>query len=160
RDSRWGNTDVFALDVVGEGDGRLARVGFGFRANLQRPVHHDPLGGQLQILVIREAERAVQLEAMQRRRTDVEDNVHVLRNGDHVVLGGHLLVRPGGRIRPAAGRRRSSTLSLNDSEYADEQDYWQERRKKERAMLRTHGINPPYSKMTENRSGKAERDPA
>jgi hypothetical protein len=27
-------------------------------------------------------------------------------------------------------------------------------------MLRTHGINPPYSKMTENRSGKAERDPA
>src|SRR5438874_2678760 len=27
-------------------------------------------------------------------------------------------------------------------------------------MLGTHGINPPYSKMTENRSGKAERDPA
>jgi hypothetical protein len=27
-------------------------------------------------------------------------------------------------------------------------------------MFRTHGINPPYSKMTENRSGNAERDPA
>jgi hypothetical protein len=26
--------------------------------------------------------------------------------------------------------------------------------------VRTHGINPPYSKMTENRSGKGERDPA
>ena len=25
-------------------------------------------------------------------------------------------------------------------------------------MLLTHGINPPYSKMTENRSGKAPRD--
>jgi len=49
---------------------------------------------------------------------------------------------------------------VNDSEYADEQECWQERSKKERAMLRTHGINPPYSKTTENRSGDAERDPA
>jgi len=24
-------------------------------------------------------------------------------------------------------------------------------------MVRTHGINPPYSKMSQNRSGKAER---
>src|SRR6185436_19031070 len=82
----------------------------------------------------------------QRRRTDVEDDVHPLLNGDHVVFGGHLLVRPGGRIRPAAGRRRSSILSLNDSGCADKQDCWQERSKKERAMSRTHGINPPYSK--------------
>src|SRR5262249_26684518 len=127
---------------------------------LQRPVHHDPLGGQLQILGIREAERAVELDPMQRRRTDVEDDVHILLNGDHVVFGGHLSVRPGGRIRPAVSRRRSSILGVNDSECADEQECWQERSQKERAMLRTHGINPPYSKMTENRSGRAERDPA
>ena len=54
------STDVFVFDVVGEGNGRLARVGVGFRANLQLPVHHDPLGGQFQILVIREAEFAVE----------------------------------------------------------------------------------------------------
>jgi hypothetical protein len=47
---------------------------------------------------------------------------------------------------------------VNDSEDADEQECWKERSKKERAMLLTHGINLPYSKMTKNRSGKAERD--
>ena len=62
------------------------------------------------------------------------------------------------RVGLAAGD--PAFLSLNDSEYADEQECWKERSKKERAMLLTHGINPPYSKMTENRSGKAERDPA
>jgi hypothetical protein len=34
-------------------------------------------------------------------------------------------------------------LGLNDSEYADEQDCRKERSKKERAMVLTHGINPP-----------------
>ena len=33
-------------------------------------------------------------------------------------------------------------LGLNDSEHADEQECWNERSKKERAMLLTHGINP------------------
>jgi len=46
---------------------------------------------------------------------------------------------------------------MNDSEYADEQECWKERSKKERAMLLTHGI-PPYWKMTRNRSGNSERD--
>src|SRR5207237_8955524 len=127
----------------------------GVRANVHRLCHHEPHGGQFQILVVREGECAVERDTLERRRTGVEDDVHSLLNGDHVVFGGHLLGRPGGRIRPAAGRRRSSTLSLNDSEYADEQECWQERSKKERAMFRTHGINPPYSKMTENRRGKA-----
>jgi len=49
---------------------------------------------------------------------------------------------------------------VNHSEGADEQERWQERSQKDRAMVRTHGINPPYSTMTENRGGKAERDPA
>src|SRR4029078_6811385 len=122
-------------------------------------VHHDPLGGQLQILVIREAEHAVELDAMQRRRTDVEDDVLILLNGDHVVFGGHPLVRPGGRIRPAAGRRRSSTLSLNDCECAGEYECWQEPSKIKRAMVRTHESTLPTRRMTENRSGKAGRDP-
>ena len=81
------STHIFVFDVVGEGNGRLARVGFGFRANLQLPVHHDPLGGQFEILVVREAQFAVDRQAVQRRRTDVEDDVHVLLNGDHGVFG-------------------------------------------------------------------------
>ena len=77
-------------------------------------------------------------------------------------VAGTLRSGPGGRIRPVRrpGRRRSGILGLDDSEQADEQECWQEQSKKERAMMRTHGINPPYLKMTENRSGKAERDPA
>ena len=139
RDSRCGNTDVFAFDVVGEGDGRLARVGPGFGADFQFPVHHDPLGGQFEILVVSEAQFAVDRHTAQRRRTDVEDDVPVLLDGDHGVFGGHLLVGPGSWIRPARllGRRRSFFLGLNDREDADEQEYW-ERSKKERAIVRTH----------------------
>ncbi len=44
--------DVFALDVIGEGDGRLARVGAPFAANGQLPVQHDPLGGQLEVRIV------------------------------------------------------------------------------------------------------------
>ena len=101
--------DVFALDVVGEGDGRLARVGAGFAADLQLPVHHDPLGGQFQVGVVREAEFAVDRQTAQRRRTDVEHHVLVSSNGDLVACDGHLAVGPGGRIRPVRlpGRRRS-----------------------------------------------------
>ena len=36
---------IFVFDVVGEGNCRHARVGLGFRTNLQLAVHHDPLGG-------------------------------------------------------------------------------------------------------------------
>ena len=53
------STDVFVFDVVGQGDGRLLRVGFGFRADFEFPVHHDPLGGQFEIFVIGEAQFAV-----------------------------------------------------------------------------------------------------
>src|SRR6188508_2162807 len=37
-------TDIFVFDVVGEGNGRLARVGFGLGANLEFPVQQHPLG--------------------------------------------------------------------------------------------------------------------
>ena len=137
-------TDVFVFDVVGEGDGRLARVGPGFGADLQFPVQHDPLGGQFKVGIVGEAEFAVDRQTAQRRRTDVEDHVLAFCNGDRVACDGHLAVWPGGRIRPARrpGRRRSGILSLNDSEHADEQECGNERNKKERAISFCHGINP------------------
>src|SRR6185436_14713369 len=67
------STKVFAFDVVGEGDGRLARVGAGLAANLQLPMQHDPLGGQFKVFVVGEAEFAVDRHTAQRRWTDVED---------------------------------------------------------------------------------------
>jgi hypothetical protein len=51
--------DVFILDVVGEGDGRLACMGPGFGADLQLPVQHDPFGGQFDVRGVCEAELAV-----------------------------------------------------------------------------------------------------
>src|SRR6185436_14631228 len=143
------STKIFAFDVVGEGDGRRARVGFGFGANLQFPVQHDPLGGQLKVLVVCEAEFAIDRQTAQRWGTDVEDDVLARGNGDLVACAGHVSVGPGGSIRPARllGRRRSSLLGVNDSEYADEQECWKERSKKDRAMLLTQGINPPSRKI-------------
>jgi hypothetical protein len=132
-------THVFVFNVVGEGNGRFARVGSGFGADFQCPVHHDPFGGQFEIIVVSEAQRAIDRDTAQRRRSDVEDDVHVLLDGDRGVFGWHLLVGPGGRIRPARLLgRRSSSLRLHDSECADEQEHWKERRNKERAIVRTH----------------------
>jgi len=41
----------------------------------------------------------------------------------------------------------------NDAECADEEDCWNEQRKKERATLSSHVINPPYSKLTRHFRG-------
>ena len=138
------STDIFVFDVVGEGNCRLACMGPGFGADFQFPVQHDPLGGQFKVVIVGEAEFAVDRQTAQRRRTDVEDHILAFCNGDLVACGWHLSVWPGGRIRPARrpGRRRSGILGLNDSEHAAEQECWKERSKKERAMLLTHGINP------------------
>jgi hypothetical protein len=140
--------DIFVFDVVGEGNRRLAGMGPGFGADLQFPVHHDPLGGQLEVGSVGEGQFAVDVQTAQRRRTDVEDDLLACGNGDRLACARHASVWPGGRIRPARrpGRRRPSVLRLNDSEYAGEQEYWNERRKKERAMVLTHGINSKHSK--------------
>ena len=82
--------DVLALDVVGEGDGRLAGVGLGFGANGQLAVQHDPLGGQLQVGVVGEAELAVDGHAAQGGRADVQHHVLVLADDDLVACGWHL----------------------------------------------------------------------
>src|SRR4029077_11186266 len=84
--------DVFVFDVVGEGNGRLACMGPGFGADFQFPVHHDPLGGQFEVGIVGETEFAVDRQAGQRRRTDVEDDVLVPGNGDLVACLGHASV--------------------------------------------------------------------
>src|SRR6185436_9684319 len=84
------STYIFVVDVVSEGNRRLARVGFGFRANLQLPVQHDPLGGQFKIFVISETQFAVDRQTAQRRRTDIDDNVHTFVNGDSGACAWHL----------------------------------------------------------------------
>jgi hypothetical protein len=127
-------------------------MGPGFGADFQFAVQHDPLGGEFEVGIVREAEFAFDGQTAERRRTDVEDDVLARWNRDLVTCAGHASVWPRGRIRPArlSARRRSSFLGLNDSEYADEQECWKERSKKERAMSLTHGINPPYSKEDKN----------
>ena len=122
---------LFIFDVVGERDGGLVRVGLGFGADRQLAVHHDPLGRQFQVGVVREAELAVDRHTIQWRRTDVEDHFLAAVDGDLVAGGGQLLVGPGGAIRPARrlDRRRAFRLSrFNDSEYADEGEGWNEQR--------------------------------
>ena len=130
----------FIRDIVGEGDGRLALVGFGFGADFQFPVHHDPFGGQLEVGFVREAEFAFDMQAAQRRRTHVEDDVLATFNGDFVACAGHLPVRPGGRIRPARGLDRRLLSRFNDSRYAAEREGRNEQRKKERPKFLSHGI--------------------
>jgi hypothetical protein len=154
RDTRCGNTDVFVFDVVGEGDGRFAGMGPGFSADFQFPVHHDPLGGQFEVGIVGEGELALDRHTAQRRRTDVEEHVLVFGDGDLVAGGWHLPVRPGGTIRPTrlSDCRRSGTLSLNDCERAAEQECWKERRKKERAISRTHGMNLPELAIRDSRT--------
>src|SRR5690606_13784069 len=92
--------DLLALDVVGEGDRRLARVRAGGRADLQLAVQHDPLGRQLQVGVVGEAELADDGKAAKGGRADVQHHVHVLADDDLVTCGWHRLVRPGGWIGP------------------------------------------------------------
>ena len=125
--------EIFAFDVVGESDGRLARVRSGFGANLQFAVQHDPLGAQLEVLVVGEGEFAVDRQATQRRRADVEEDVLARGNGDLVACDRYLAVWPGGGIRPARlfDGGRSSFLGLNDSECADQHECWKEQNEQE-----------------------------
>src|SRR5215510_11374741 len=90
------STDVFVFDVVREGNCCLAGVRGLFSTNLQLPVQHDPLGGQFNILIVSEAQFAVDRQTVQRRSTDIEDNIHAIVDGDKGAFGWHLLVCPGG----------------------------------------------------------------
>src|SRR6185436_814360 len=65
------STYIFVFDVVREGNCRLAGVRGFFSTDLQFPVQHDPLGGQFNILIVCEAQFAVDRQTVQRRRTDI-----------------------------------------------------------------------------------------
>src|SRR5690606_18153269 len=86
--------------------------------------------------VVRERELAVDRQAAERRRADVEDDVLVLRDDDLVAGGGHLAVRPRGRIGPS--RLRAHFLGSQEHGYAD----GQERIGQERATLFVHEMAP------------------
>src|SRR6185503_17022714 len=135
--------DVFVGDGVGEGDRRVARVRARFAADRELAVQHDPLGGQLEVGVVRERELAVDRETAERGRADVEDHVLVAADRDLVAGDWHLAVRPGRRIGPV---RRSG---LCDRAYAAEQQCRNDRHAKERATLIGHDINPQNLKMTQ-----------
>ena len=76
--------------------------GSGLAADLQlAPAQVDPLGFELDIAIVRKAELAVDGQAAQRRRIDVEDDFHVAADRDGVAFARHLPAGPGGRIGPA-----------------------------------------------------------
>src|SRR6185437_5336515 len=98
----------FTMNIVGESDGRLARVGFGFSADLQFPEHHDPLGGELDVGFVREAEFACDMQAVQRGRTDIQEHILAFFNGDRIPALGTF---PSGQV---AGFDQSSCLTACD----------------------------------------------
>ncbi len=87
-----------------------------------------------------EGEFAVDGQAVQRRWADVEDHFLAGLDGDLVTCGGHLVVRPGGRIRPV---RRLGLSRFSGCGHTAEQECWNEQRKKERTILSSHG-RPPF----------------
>src|SRR5690606_8091925 len=139
---------VLALYVIREGDRGVACVRPVCGADLELAVQHDPLGGQLEVGVVREDELAVDREPCKRRRADVEDHFLVPGDDDLFAFRRHLAVRPGAGIGPSqrTGRRRSGILSLRDREDAAEQHCRNERTKKERATLLAHQITSPHWK--------------
>ena len=103
--------DVLALDVVGEGDGRLAGVGPGFGADGQLAVEHDPLGGQLQVGVVGEAELAVDRQAAQGGGLTSSTTSLSWPMVTASSPGTFLLGQVDG-VRPALGTRRGGSLLL------------------------------------------------
>src|SRR5690606_22853253 len=147
--------DVLVGDVVGQGDRRVARVGLALAADLECPAEQNPLGRELEILVIRKAEPAVDMHAIERRRTDVEDDVHACGDRDDVAFLGHRPAGPRGRIgpQPSLDRRRTLPLragvlvrrgrSLRLGAGAYRETGWNEQRKEERAIASSHGTRLP-----------------
>src|SRR5690606_31919356 len=98
--------DVFTWHVVREGDGCIARVRVGLGANLQLTGYGDPFGGQFEISLIRKSELAVEVNTVQSRWTDVENDIHALTNGHDVASPWNISTRPGGCIRPVSAADR------------------------------------------------------
>src|SRR5690606_507348 len=80
--------------------------------DLQLPAQQNPLGRELEILVVGKAELAVDIHAIQRRRADVEDDVQTRADRNYVTF---LRKRPSGPRswigpRPCLDRRRTLAL--------------------------------------------------
>ena len=103
--------DVFIGHIVGQGDGRVARMRLAFRADLQFATHEDPLGGELEILVVTEAEHAVNVNAVQGRRIDVKNDIHALADGDDITRFWHRPTGPDGGVGPLPPFDRGGTLA-------------------------------------------------
>jgi hypothetical protein len=94
--------DVFIGDIVGQGNDGIACVALRLAADLQFAASQiDPLGGEVDVAIISEAELAVDGEAAQRWGRDVEDDAAVARNGHRVAGTRHLAIGPGLGVRPA-----------------------------------------------------------
>ncbi len=149
--------DVFTRDVVGQGDRGLVQIGMGLAADVQLAARQiDPVGLQLEIAGVREAELAVDGQAAQRRRTDVEDDVLVPADRHRVAFAWDLAIGPGRRIRPArpVGRRSRRLrrhghghvvvgfLSAGLSPHPEQQRDGNKQGETEQATLRAHDVTP------------------
>ena len=111
------STDVFAFDVVGEGDGRLARVGFGLRV----PISNSPCTMIHSVVSSRSLSSAklslpLIVKPCSAGGADVEDDVLVPADGDHGVFGRAPFCQARWPDPTSASRwpSRSLLLSLND----------------------------------------------
>jgi hypothetical protein len=93
---------IFARIVVGERDRRVGGVRACFGADFELTMQHDPLGGQLEVAIIRKAELALDIDAIQSRRADVEHDVHACTDRDDVTRPWNGPAGPGGCSRPVA----------------------------------------------------------
>ena len=105
---------LFAFIIIGERNGGFMLMGLVFGANLQFAEHQDPFGRQRQVGLIRKHQFAVDGQAVQGRRTDIQQHLLVTGNR-HLVTGSwHLVVGPGGRIGPAQGLRVGGECCKNE----------------------------------------------
>ena len=63
---------VLTLNVIGQGDRRISRMRINQGADFELTGQCDPLGRQFEVGIVPEAELAVNVEAIQSRRADVE----------------------------------------------------------------------------------------
>ena len=76
--------DVLIGNRVGQGDRRIGRVRHARAAGTQLPAQQNPFGRELDIVVVGKAELPVEVDAIERRRTDVENDVDAFSDGDYV----------------------------------------------------------------------------
>src|SRR5690606_26198898 len=92
--------DVLAGHVVDQGDRGIAGMRPVLAADMQLAVQYDPVGDQLDIAIVREAELAVDRQAAKRGRADIEHHFPVSVDDDGLAFTRYPAVGPGRRIGP------------------------------------------------------------